>query len=359
MKSFKTIAAASIAALSLSSCEDFLKEKTPGELRWHFAEEAVLQTRASETVPDTDSFLIQINDASGKTLYSGRYRDSPEVLPVDPGSYTVSVVSENFKAPMFDKPVYGDEKTVVVKSGESVSVELGCKMVNAGVRLNIDEAFLKKYQGCVLYLKSADGREMYSYNEKRFLYFNPGTVSLVMTENSGPEQTLLTRVLAAQDMLTLHISVPSETASGSRFSIVVDTVKNRFYEQFVIGSGSGASGNDINTALSVAQAKTLGETGNVWIKGYIVGGDLSSSGKSISTGPTFSKSTHLAIADRTSVTEKASCIAVELKSGGIRDALNLADHPDLKGRLLYIRGDLVNSYFGTTGLKNAAEFELR
>lgn len=359
MKHFTPVAAALAVLAAITSCNEFSSGKTPGELRWRFADEVLLQrTKTAENMPDTDTFLIEITDASGRVLYKGAYRDSPESLSVDPGSYTVSAKSDDFNAPEFDKPIYGDEKTVVVKSGESVSAVLDCSMTNAGVCLKIDPEFLDAYPEGVLFLKSTDGRLMYSYSERRTAYFNPGIVSLVMTVNSGPEQTLLTRTLAARDLLTLHISVPAAGAGGTgKISIEVDTVKNHIYENFVIGESSEA-GKDKNSAIGVAQAKTLGESADVWIHGYIVGGDLTSAGKSVGTGPTFSKDTHLAIAARTSVTEKASCIAVELKSGRIRDGLNLVANPSFVGRHLYIKGDLVSAYFGTTGLKNVEEFEL-
>jgi hypothetical protein len=86
-----------------------------------------------------------------------------------------------------------------------------------------------------------------------------------------------------------------------------------------------------------------------------VGGDLTSAGKSVKTSGITSK-THLALAARSSVTDKASCVAVELPSGKVRDAINLADHPDLIGTRIYLKGNVVEKYYGTTGLKGTSEF---
>ena len=97
---------------------------------------------------------------------------------------------------------------------------------------------------------------------------------------------------------------------------------------------------------------------DVWVFGYIVGGDLSSAGATVKTSK-LTKATHLAIATRSSVTAKASCIAVELPKGPIRDALNLVDHPDLVGTRVYLKGSLVASYFGTTGLKSVSDYVLK
>ena len=102
--------------------------------------------------------------------------------------------------------------------------------------------------------------------------------------------------------------------------------------------------------------KHVGETG-VWLYGYIVGGDLTSAGKSVKTDG-ISKNTHIALAERSSITAKEDCVAVELPKGSVRDALNLVGHPDLRGRRVYVKGNIVESYFGTTGLKGTSEYHL-
>ena len=92
--------------------------------------------------------------------------------------------------------------------------------------------------------------------------------------------------------------------------------------------------------------------------GYIVGGDLTSSGKTVKTSG-ITKNTHLALAERSTVTTKASCVAVELPQGKVRDALNLVDHPDLIGRRVSVKGNLVEKYYGTIGLKGTGDFEIK
>ena len=104
-------------------------------------------------------------------------------------------------------------------------------------------------------------------------------------------------------------------------------------------------------------ASHIGENG-VWVTGYIVGGDLTSSGTTVKTAD-ITKSTHLALADRASVTAKASCLAVELPQGRVRDALNLVDHPDLVGRRVSVKGNIVERYFGTVGMKSTSDFEIK
>ena len=123
------------------------------------------------------------------------------------------------------------------------------------------------------------------------------------------------------------------------------------------GEGGGG-GDELENALSVPDAKSHAGEQDVWVYGYIVGGDLSSNGKQVKTKD-ISKPTHLAIATRSSISDKASCVAVELPSGKVRDALNLVSHPDLIGQRVYVKGNLVESYFGTTGLKGTNDYVLK
>ena len=356
----------------LGACDDFgLRSGGQGELRWIIAGNRADTRAASAEIPDTNDFILKVSDAKGKILYEGSYGDSPESLLVDAGSYTVAVHSIEFTTPGFSRPVYGDEQVVVVKAGATVTVRLNCTLENAGVRLQVAPDFLTSYPDGVLFLKSGETRLMYGYSEKRIAYFKPGPISLVLNDR-GADEILFTRTLDARTILTLNISAPyGGTAATSSITVAVDTAKIWNSESYVIGgggsgsgSGSGSSGGDddsgtgLDSAYSVAQAADhIGED-EIWVFGYIVGGDLSSAGTTVKTSK-FTKVTHLAIAARSSVTTKASCIAVELPKGPIRDALNLVDHPDLVGSRVYLKGSLVTSYFGTTGLKAVSDYVLK
>ena len=356
----------------LGACDDFgLRSGGQGELRWIIAGNGADTRAASAEIPDTNDFILKVSDAKGKILYEGSYGDSPESLLVDAGSYTVAVHSIEFTTPGFSRPVYGDEQVVVVKAGATVTVRLNCTLENAGVRLQVAPDFLTSYPDGVLFLKSGETRLMYGYAEKRIAYFKPGPISLVLNDR-GADEILLTRTLDARTILTLNISAPyGGTAATSSITVAVDTAKIWNSESYVIGgggsgsgSGSGSSGGDddsgtgLDSAYSVAQAADhIGED-EIWVFGYIVGGDLSSAGTTVKTAK-FTKATHLAIAARSSVTTKASCIAVELPKGPVRDALNLVDHPDLVGSRVYLKGSLVASYFGTTGLKAVSDYVLK
>ena len=388
---------------ALGACDDFgLRTRGQGELRWIIegsgpdtraevgtgswadTRGSMLdtraegpETRASAEIPDTNDFILKVSDAGGKVLYEGAYGESPESLLVDAGSYTVAVHSIEFTAPGFSRPVYGDEQVVVVKAGSTVTVRLNCILENAGVRLQVAPDFLTSYPDGVLYLKSGDTRLMYGYSEKRIAYFKPGPISLVLN-NRGVDEVLLTRTLDARTILTLNLSAPhGGISAASSITVAVDTAKVWNHESYVIGGGSGSGGSgsgsgsgsggsgsgddsaaEIDNAYSVAQAHDHTGEDDVWVFGYIVGGDLSTAGTTVKTSK-LTKATHLAIASRSTVTAKASCVAVELPKGAIRDALNLVDHPDLIGTRVYLKGSLVPSYFGTTGLKSVSDYVLK
>lgn len=363
-------------AAAVSACDDFgFGSHGQGELRWIIEGEGPA-TRSSAEIPDTNDFILRVSNAEGKVLYEGPYGESPESLLVDAGSYTVSIRSIEFTTPGFSRPLYGDEQVVVVTSGATVTVRLCCTLQNAGVRLQVAEDFLTSFPDGVLFLKAGDTRLMYSYSEKRIAYFPPGPVTLLLY-NEGKDETLLSRTLDARTILTLNLSAPHGNghAAGSTIAVAVDTAKVWNRESFIIGgdgssgSPSGGSGNtgsggedsskpETEGAYSVSKASShTGEDG-VWVFGYIVGGDLSTAGTTVKTSK-LTKNTHLAIAARASVTAKASCVSVELPKGKVRDALNLVDHPDLIGSRVYLKGNLVTSYFGTTGLKGTSEYVLK
>ena len=362
MKTLKWMALLPFLLAGVCACDDFglatdlNKEK--GELRWTL-DHSVFLTKAEAEVPDTNDFLLTILDADGKILYDGTYGDSPEYLTVDPGNYTVSVKSINGQAPAFSRPQYGDEQIVVIPAGEKVNVTLRCTLLNAGIRLNISPGFLTAFPDGVLFVKQGDTRLKYLYKETRIAYTKAGNASVILY-NEGKDQTLLTRRLEARQILNLGISVANAEGQSS-VQVVLDTTKVWTDERFVIGGDNNGPDEDREEpsgAISVGDVSSHLDQKGVWVYGYIVGGDLTSNGKTVKTAD-LTKATHLALADRSSITAKASCLAVELPKGKVRDALNLVDHPYLIGRRVYLKGDLVAGYFGTRGLKNTNDYVLK
>ncbi len=109
---------------------------------------------------------------------------------------------------------------------------------------------------------------------------------------------------------------------------------------------------------TVDQVIALGNPGTkAWAKGYIVGFYDYDNGSSLVNSAEGAAATNLAIAMTPDETDKAKTVAVQLPTGSLRDALNLASHPENLGKELAICGDLT-SYFGLPGVKNATEATL-
>lgn len=329
-----------------------------GQLRIAFSDSGGAAAKSLSDIPDTSDFILNVSSSDGKVIYEGAYGDSPESMMVSPGSYTVSVISEEFRKPAFSKPQFGDEQCIVVPPGEVADVKLTCRQMNCGVKLNISPDFLVSCPDGVLFLKSDQGKLMYGYSEKRVAYFSPGSISLILSRN-GSDEILMTRNLEARQMLVLGVTVAASSAENGtgaseseRISVAVDTSRVWVSASYEIGGGGSAGSSD---AITVNQAMSSVGEEDVWVSGYVVGGDLTSSSASFE-GP-FSSNTCLLLGPRSSTKERTSCISVQLPAGEVREALNLVDNPDVLGKKVRIKGDIVSSYYGLTGLKNCSDWE--
>lgn len=344
-----------IAACDVIGPDDLGK----GELRVSFAEDAV--TRGISEIPDTGEFILTITDSKGGAVYSGKYEACPEVLEVPSGNYTVKVVSEEFRKPSFSSPQFGDEQCVNVSEGGVADVRLMCWQMNCGVRLKVSPEFLTSYPDGVLFLRSSEGKLMYGYSEKRYAYFLPGNVSLVLSDG-GTDEVLMTRSLQARQMLVLNVNV-AETpdssdpeTSSAKVSVAIDTSRNWITDTYEIGGGSVA-GSSSAEAMTVAQARSSAGAEDVWVSGYIVGGDLSSSSASFKAP--FQSRTNIVIGPKSTTSNRSSCLSVQLAAGDVREVLNLVDNPSNHGRKVLLKGNVVEAYYGMPGLKNITDFELR
>lgn len=343
------------AAVLIAACESL--EWGRGELRLGFVDGDYVSTKSYHALPDTSDFILTVTDASGKQVYNGLYGASPEALSVGAGTYTVRVVSNEFTAPAFDAPQFGDEQTVKVAAGAKVSVKLVCSQINSGMRLRIDSSFLTACPDGLLFLKSSEGRLHYAYMEDRIAYFNPGTVSVIL-EESGKAEVLLSRTLSEQQVLTMNISATS-ASDASSLTLQLDTTRTWLSDDYVIGGTNPSKGTAPDSAYSTVTAKeNIGATG-VWVLGYIVGGDMTSSVNGIKYNGPFTSRTNLAIGPRSSVSSKSSCLSVFLPTGAVRDALNLVDHPENIGKQVFVKGDIVEAYYGIPGVKNVTEYQFK
>lgn len=354
------LCSAAVLAAVLSSCDISLHRQDSeltGGLTISFNPESFAMAEAGGTksgggtksVPDSNSFILTVTSQDGRTIYSGLFGDSPQTIFTQPGTYSVSAVSCIFQEPVFETPQYGDEQLVVVEAGKTSYVQLECAQTNAGMKILFSSAFRSNYPDGVLYLKSAQGKLMYGYNEKRTAFFKPGSVSLSLV-NGISEQTLTTKTLAAQEILTLRLNSTGATTADGIY-IQVDTTRNWTYDEYT--DGGRIAGDDTDSALSVSEARSHVGEKDIWVYGYVCGTSTSSTKSEFY--PPFSTNTNILLCSRSSTQDRNSCLSVELAKGDAREVLNLKDHPENLGFQVYIKGDIVESYYGLTGIKNVSD----
>lgn len=111
------------------------------------------------------------------------------------------------------------------------------------------------------------------------------------------------------------------------------------------------------SVVTVSQFLNNTITYEVYVQGYIVG-SCQRSVKNADFEAPFEGHTAILLADRKD--EKEKVIAIHLKTGEVRDAINLEDHPENCGKRLRIKGTQ-STYLGTVGMNEKSvttEYEL-
>lgn len=309
----------------------------------------VISTKGTSSI-DTNSFILTIRNVNGTEIYNGLYGSRPEEIVVAAGTYEISVVSELFDNPEFEKPCYGDDRVIVVSNGQTANVAFLCKLTNACINLSFTERFVKKYGDSGVSLKQGGNAVLYAANETRSLYFEPGNV-----EFSVGDEPLFNRVLKAGEFHNLQLDA-SNNESESNFSITVDTTSNEINETIIVGEDNGgANGLSPQTAMSIQSAfEHVGDT--LWVWGYIVGTSISTT--KFNMTPPFETDAHLALAESAEASERAEICPVELSKKALKDALGLATNPNNLKKRIIVRGVVVETYFGSKGIKSVSDYQL-
>lgn len=103
------------------------------------------------------------------------------------------------------------------------------------------------------------------------------------------------------------------------------------------------------------------ERTSVWATGYIVGYISTANGSAFNEGSAMftavgAEATNLLLAESPDETDWEKCSPVQLPSGNIRNALNLADNPENLGQEVCLKGSL-EKYFGAYGVKSLTAYE--
>ena len=338
-----------------SACESLSwSEQGKGALSIRMQKETAV--KAKSDVP-FGNYLIGVTDKNGSTVVSGSYSSIPDPIELDPGTYTVTALSEPVGAPAFDKPIYGSTVDVGVVASVKNTVQMICTQVNAGLRIVYNPDFKSQYNGYSVTVTGSDGALTYQKSEERTGYFAPGTLQIVLSID-GENPVQVSKSVIARDMLVLTV-LPGQTSSGGvkgsiELLLSVDTSRVWRREEWKPGA-SANDGKTKETAYTVAEAQSLGSATNVWVCGYIVGGDASNSAFKIQ--PPFTAVSNLVIADSPLETVRAKCMAVELPSSpaSLRTNFGMPDNgAALLGRQCWFRGN-IDAYFGYPGIKATKE----
>lgn len=346
-----------VFALTVFSCDGFsFKNDEKMVIRLSFFQNEVsLMTKGEslKELPDTNDFILDIRSGDGEVIYKGLYGERPEKIEVTKGDYIVKVLSSELSMPRFSLPVYGDNKEVIVDK-DDISIKLVCKQVNAGIKINFSDNYKNRYSKGKSILRSDEGELEYGLQEDRIAFFSPGEVSLLYAESSN-ETSLLRRTISSGEMMTFNIDCSKEGSNGADgVSITIDSTRIWLNEDIFLGRDRDGSTQE--RAFKVGDVKDNIDLAEVWICGYVVGGDLSQ--KEVNTEPPFTSKSNLAIADHSNETERENMVSVELSATKIKEALNLVDNEDLFGQKIYIKGNIVESYFGLNGVKAVKEYHI-
>lgn len=296
-------------------------------------------TTKADSALDTNQFILKVQQSGAETpVYEGAYGARPAELPVPAGTYTVSVMSRRFETPDFEAPLYGDEKVVIARSGETLSVRFLCTQRNSGVRLDFSEQFTARYPGKLI-LRQDQGSLEYDYGEHRTAWLFPGATRFCYSDGQTDNE-LFRRTLEAGEIRRISLDA-TRSEAGSSFSIELDTTATLREERIVIGEEAGGDGLSMATAFSVpelAASDCAGDT--VWVWGYVVG-TIVAEGTVDFTCDTASAGNNLAIAASPYIRDQAACAGIYLSKAAHKSVLNLNDPANKEAvfhRKLYVQG---------------------
>lgn len=352
------ILAAMVASATIAySCswipQDEVPEADTATIRFKF-----VQTKGGNTPEiDTNNFILSVvNSSTGEPAYSGAYGSRPEALTVTAGTYDVKVISEEFSAPAFDSPQYGDSSVVIATGGETMQVGFLCRQTNCGIKLTFSETFLKKYGDGKLFLSQEGGSVEYKYDETRTAYVLPGTVNFVY-DNGTNSNILFSRSVDGGQLRKMALDATSDE-SVSDFSIEVDPSVTDIDESITIGqSGDGLSKA---TAMNVENILSGGFKGDtLWVYGFVVG--VITDEKAIDFDCRANTiDGNIVIASSANENSVEKCLGVYLSKAALKTELGLttdAKRSRLLGHRIFVKGK-VDVYKGIPTIKNICDYQV-
>ena len=123
-----------LIGMLLAGCQADQWESIEGGFQITLSDEVTVTTKSTPAElgePTTDKFKLKIvNEATNNAAYDGAYKSG--TIPAAAGTYTITATFGENPVLALDDPYYKGEKTsVVVKDGETTSVNISCTVANA------------------------------------------------------------------------------------------------------------------------------------------------------------------------------------------------------------------------------------
>lgn len=123
-----------LIGILLAGCQADQWESIEGGFQITLSDEVTVTTKSTPEElgePTTDKFKLKIvNEATNNAAYDGAYKSG--TIPAAAGTYTVTATFGDNPVLALDDPYYKGEKTgVLVKDGETTSVNISCTVANA------------------------------------------------------------------------------------------------------------------------------------------------------------------------------------------------------------------------------------
>lgn len=123
-----------LIGMLLAGCQADQWESIEGGFLITLSDEVTVTTKSTPAElgePTTDKFKLKIvNEATNNAAYDGAYKSG--TIPAAAGTYTITATFGENPVLALDDPYYkGEKKGVVVKDGETTSVNISCSVANA------------------------------------------------------------------------------------------------------------------------------------------------------------------------------------------------------------------------------------
>lgn len=146
-----------------------------------------------ETTVDINAFTLKILNSEGVADWSwDRFDEVPEVISMDPGTYTIEARSPGDKAVSWDQPMYVGSQEVTITPGKVEEVAIVCSLSNMKVSVQTTEKFRNEMAEYTVTVTSEDGVLIFGKEEieaGRSGYFDVAPLSMDLTavrQTGGP-----------------------------------------------------------------------------------------------------------------------------------------------------------------------------